>query len=145
MRIRIVADNKVFGGTPTDIVKRMRDTNHETYASLDDYIQDCRLRLKDLLGEVIETTGRTEDERCQAFLQTLVEKGYAKLEVDSPEDVDRFAIALLRSILGLSQERLAHEIGVTFGTVNRWERGKTRPSSAAISDRIGRIAEKVVH
>jgi predicted ATPase/DNA-binding NarL/FixJ family response regulator/DNA-binding XRE family transcriptional regulator len=35
----------------------------------------------------------------------------------------------LRVRLGLSQEQLAHRLGVTFATVNRWENGHTRMSA----------------
>ncbi|CCK78346.1 helix-turn-helix transcriptional regulator [Desulfobacula toluolica] len=37
----------------------------------------------------------------------------------------------VRSQLDLSQEELAHAIGVSFATVNRWENGKTLPSKLA--------------
>lgn len=37
----------------------------------------------------------------------------------------------VRSQLNLSQEDLAHAIGVSFATVNRWENGKTSPSKLA--------------
>jgi putative transcriptional regulator len=39
----------------------------------------------------------------------------------------------LRSKLGLTQEELAHELGITVGTVNRWENGRFRPSKLARS------------
>jgi DNA-binding transcriptional regulator YiaG len=38
----------------------------------------------------------------------------------------------VRSQLNLSQEDLAHAIGVSFATVNRWENGKTLPSKLAL-------------
>ena len=38
----------------------------------------------------------------------------------------------VRSQLNLSQEDLAHAIGVSFATVNRWENGKTSPSKLAL-------------
>jgi len=38
----------------------------------------------------------------------------------------------LRADLGLTQERFAGKIGVTFSTVNRWENGKGKPSPLAI-------------
>lgn len=37
----------------------------------------------------------------------------------------------VRRQLGLSQEELAHALGVSFATVNRWENGKTKPSKMA--------------
>ncbi len=37
----------------------------------------------------------------------------------------------VRRQLGLSQEELAHELGVSFATVNRWENGRTSPSKLA--------------
>jgi DNA-binding transcriptional regulator YiaG len=38
----------------------------------------------------------------------------------------------LRSKLGLTQERFAAKVGVTFSTVNRWESGKSKPSPLAM-------------
>ncbi|PIE68855.1 MAG: transcriptional regulator [Deltaproteobacteria bacterium] len=37
----------------------------------------------------------------------------------------------IRKALNLSQEELAHALGVSFATVNRWENGKTNPSKLA--------------
>jgi transcriptional regulator with XRE-family HTH domain len=37
----------------------------------------------------------------------------------------------VRRQLALSQEELAHALGVSFATVNRWENGKTIPSKLA--------------
>ncbi len=39
----------------------------------------------------------------------------------------------VRSALHLSQEELAHALGVSFATVNRWENGKTTPSKMALT------------
>ena len=39
----------------------------------------------------------------------------------------------LRSKLGMTQEELAHALGITVGTVNRWENGRFRPSKLARS------------
>ncbi len=38
----------------------------------------------------------------------------------------------VRRQLGLSQEELAHALGVSFATVNRWENGRTAPSKLAL-------------
>ena len=37
----------------------------------------------------------------------------------------------IRRQLGLTQEQLACELGVSFSTVNRWEKGHTEPSRLA--------------
>jgi DNA-binding XRE family transcriptional regulator len=137
----MVADRKVFTGTPTQIVQRMRELDHRAYDSLEAYIQNCCSRLKDLDIEIL-ISGQTEEERCLSFLRGLVEKGYAKLDVGSPEWIDKFAVNLLRSVLGISQEKFAREVGVAFSTVNRWERGRTQLSSAAIAHTVSRIAKK---
>ena len=46
---------------------------------------------------------------------------------------DNFAetVKEVRRQLGLSQEELAHELGVSFSTINRWENGKTVPFKLA--------------
>ena len=38
----------------------------------------------------------------------------------------------LRQQQGWSQEDLARKIGVSFATVNRWEKSKTQPSRLAV-------------
>jgi putative transcriptional regulator len=38
----------------------------------------------------------------------------------------------LRFRLGLTQEQLAAELGVTFVSINRWENRKTQPSPMAL-------------
>jgi putative transcriptional regulator len=37
----------------------------------------------------------------------------------------------LRRELKMTQEEFAHELGITVGTVNRWEKGRFRPSKLA--------------
>lgn len=41
-------------------------------------------------------------------------------------------VKALRDLLGLSQEKLAAKVGVTFSSVNRWENGHTKPSPLAM-------------
>ena len=40
-------------------------------------------------------------------------------------------IKQLRLRLGLTQEQFAHLVGMAFATINKWERGKTKPSPLA--------------
>lgn len=37
----------------------------------------------------------------------------------------------VRNKLGLSQEQLAREMNISFSTINRWEKGKNKPSQMA--------------
>lgn len=46
--------------------------------------------------------------------------------------MDGAEIRVLRKQLELTQEEFAHEVGVTFATVNRWENGKSKPSRMAL-------------
>lgn len=39
----------------------------------------------------------------------------------------------IRSCLGLSQNELAEKLGVSFATVNRWEKGRCEPSQIAVN------------
>jgi transcriptional regulator with XRE-family HTH domain len=41
-------------------------------------------------------------------------------------------VRALRERLGLTQEKLAARLGVTFPTVNRWENSRARPSPLAL-------------
>jgi len=38
----------------------------------------------------------------------------------------------LRQRLGLTQEKMAARLGVTFPTINRWENGRAKPSPLAL-------------
>ncbi|WP_404790101.1 multiprotein-bridging factor 1 family protein [Altericista sp. CCNU0014] len=38
----------------------------------------------------------------------------------------------LRQTLGLTQEKLAAQLGLTFPTINRWENGHAKPSRLAL-------------
>lgn len=44
----------------------------------------------------------------------------------------RRLVRLLRERMGLTQEKFAARLGVTFPTINRWENGHTQPSPLAL-------------
>jgi DNA-binding transcriptional regulator YiaG len=46
------------------------------------------------------------------------------------EDMSQ-SIRQIRQQLGMTQEEFAHALGITVGTVNRWENGRFRPSKLA--------------
>jgi superfamily II DNA or RNA helicase/DNA-binding XRE family transcriptional regulator len=52
---------------------------------------------------------------------------------DAPAPASR--VRELREVLGLTQAQLAERLGVSFVTINRWERGHVRPSDLAL-DRL---------
>ncbi|NQY01378.1 MAG: helix-turn-helix domain-containing protein [Flavobacteriaceae bacterium] len=43
--------------------------------------------------------------------------------------------------MSLTQEQFAHQLGVTFPTVNRWERGHANPSPMALKLIEGKLTE----
>ena len=66
-----------------------------------------------------------------------------KVVNDSLEIAD--LILELRSRLKLTQEQFAARLGVTFPTVNRWERRRARPSRMAlrlIQDEVEEMGER---
>lgn len=38
----------------------------------------------------------------------------------------------LRALTGLTQEKFAAKLGVTYPSINRWENGRTKPSPLAL-------------
>ena len=52
--------------------------------------------------------------------------------MNSKKDIPRL-VRELREMTGLSQEKIAAKLGVTFPTINRWERGKAKPSPLAMN------------
>ncbi|MDZ8134877.1 MAG: helix-turn-helix transcriptional regulator [Nostoc sp. DedQUE04] len=47
----------------------------------------------------------------------------------------------LRGIIGLTQEQFAASLGITYSTVNRWEKEYTKPSSLAMQKIEGMLKE----
>jgi putative transcriptional regulator len=65
-------------------------------------------------------------------------QGYAGLpkkrnmnNIDIAEQSYSGLVTVLRRQLALSQEDLARQLGVSFATVNRWEKGHSKPSRLA--------------
>ena len=51
--------------------------------------------------------------------------------MNAQTDIPRF-VRELRKRTGLTQEKFAAKLGVTFPTINRWENGRARPSPLAM-------------
>jgi len=65
--------------------------------------------------------------------------------LSTPADIPRL-IRELRKRTGLTQEKFAAKLGVTFPTINRWENGRAKPSPLAmqkIEDLISSMGDKV--
>jgi DNA-binding transcriptional regulator YiaG len=65
----------------------------------------------------------------------VLPRTYIRRRINGGSDFNRDRIRELRTSLNMTQENFAHEIGVTFATVNRWENGRTTPN---------RVAQKVL-
>ena len=50
-------------------------------------------------------------------------------------------VRALRERLGLTQEKFAARLGVTFPTINRWENGRAKPSPLAVKQIEDLLAE----
>jgi putative transcriptional regulator len=51
--------------------------------------------------------------------------------LNTQADISRL-IRTLRERTGLTQEKFAAKLGVTFPTINRWENGRAKPSPLAL-------------
>jgi putative transcriptional regulator len=64
--------------------------------------------------------------------------------LSTPVDIPRL-VRELRKRTGLTQEKFAAKLGVTFPTINRWENGRAKPSPLAmqrIEDLLDSLGEK---
>jgi len=52
-----------------------------------------------------------------------------------------YLVRELRNRLGLTQEKMAARLGVTFPTINRWENGRTKPSPLALKQIEGLLVD----
>ena len=64
-------------------------------------------------------------------MTTTLTRTYIRSGSTLRSEFDRARIRQLREDLNMTQENFAHEIGVTFATVNRWENGRTTPNKVA--------------
>ncbi len=51
----------------------------------------------------------------------------------------------IRQALGWSEETCAHHLGVSYSTLNRWERGESRPKSQVILHAIDQFIAANAH
>ena len=64
-------------------------------------------------------------------MPTTLTRTYIRSGNTLRSEFDRARIRQLREDMNMTQEDFAHEIGVTYATVNRWENGRTTPNKVA--------------
>lgn len=76
MKIRTIPENKVYTGTPKDIVRKMAvDAIFLNCRTPEDYMQSVIQRLPS-----IQLAGDTEEARCESFINAMVQMGAAKID-----------------------------------------------------------------
>lgn len=136
MKIRMIPENKAYAGTPADIVNKLSaDAIFLKHKTPGEYMRAVCKRLPS-----IKIEGKTHEERCEDFLRGMLANGMAKVVIEEAS-IDQYEIRIVRETLGISQEKFAHRLGVSFATVNRWEKGLHVPQSEAILMSLRRTAE----
>lgn len=139
MKIRMIPENKVYAGTPADIVSKLSaDAVFLKHKTPEEYLKAVSRRLPS-----IKIEGKTFEDRCEALLRGMLANGMAKVILEEA-CVDQYEIRVMRMALGISQERFANRLGVSFATVNRWEKGLHTPRSEAIIMNLRRTAGEFV-
>ena len=129
MKLIMALDRRSFSGTPVAIVRKLRaNAIHMPTRDADAYMRAVARRLQAEQQAEIAIEGTTLDERCESFLAGIVRSGMA-FPVFQQDDIDASAIRVLRCARGLTQERLAAALGVSYVTVNRWEAGEHVPAN----------------
>lgn len=135
MKIRMIPENKIYAGTPMEIVNKLAaDAIFLKVKSVEDYMLTVRRRLPSMSIE-----GTTQEEQCESFIRELVARGMAKVVLQE-EDLDQYQLRLVRRVLRLSQEKFARKLGVSFASVNRWEKGRHAPHSGSLIGNLRRVA-----
>ena len=60
------------------------------------------------------------------------------MTLNTQADIPRL-VRTLRERTGLTQEKFAAKLGVTFPTINRWENGRAKPSPLALKQIEGML------
>ena len=64
-------------------------------------------------------------------------------DINTAERSFSWSVSVMRRQLALSQEDLARQLGVSYATVNRWEKGHNLPSRLAKAQ-LNAFCEKMV-
>jgi DNA-binding transcriptional regulator YiaG len=118
------ADGHHYMGTPTRIVRDMRESDFRTTADLDAFMKRDATEFR--LGEI---AGKDLDERCEKYVIASITKGlvHGIYVSDAPDSLDGDAIRVMRRVRGLTIAKLAQDLGVAAMTISRWESGENVP------------------
>jgi transcriptional regulator with XRE-family HTH domain len=131
MKIVMALDQRIYAGTPMDIVRKLRaDAIHMKTRDTDAYMRTVVARLRAEEQAEVDLSGDNLEERCESFLVGVLRSRMAS-PVFHRDLIDAASIRILRRARDLTQERLASLLQVSFATVNRWEAGDHLPSSAS--------------
>ena len=129
MKLIMALDRHSFAGAPVAIVRKLRaDAIHMPTRDADAYMRTVVKRLQAELQAEIAIEGDTIEERCESFLAGIIRSGIV-FPVFQQGHIDASAIRVLRRARGLTQEKLAALLQVSFATVNRWEAGEHMPAN----------------
>ncbi len=114
-----------------------------TLKTLGDHRREKRLDLKILQKEVAQKLGVGESsiynwennltKPALRYTPKIIEfLGYAPFDTSTLSVGER--IVVYRKLHGLSQKKLAHQLGIDPCTLSKWERGKRRPSERFLKD-----------
>ena len=137
MRICFIPDGRVYAGKPIDVVTRMREYCLRPTSSLEEFINGVCERAK-ILNHHLSYCGKNDDERCFSFLESVAKEGLLEVEFTVPQNLDRFAIILLRKPLGLSQEKMAKKLKVYRGSEHPHEAQQPQALPASARGKEGR-------
>jgi hypothetical protein len=78
MRIRMAGEERIFEGTPVQIVRAMKSIafGHDK-ASLGEYVEWVGKQASNLMGVTLEIEGETDEEKAKSLVSELVRTGYA--------------------------------------------------------------------
>ena len=74
MKIRMIPENKVYAGTPADIVRKLATDAIFLNQTPEKYLEGVSRRMPG-----IKIDGNTFDERCESFVNSLLQIGDAEI------------------------------------------------------------------
>ncbi len=78
MRIRIHADQRIYSGTPTEVVQQMHERAFAAQRiTLSEYVDWAAGMARDMLGVHLEVSGDTAELKATSLVQAMLQNGLA--------------------------------------------------------------------